>query len=99
VVPQLLVRPNLVRGAAALFVALLVATLAVVDHRHVGRRSHGAAVAGWYCEMKGTHCDELQPGTLESRWEVRERSYEALFGVALVVAVGAGTSALRRRRA
>jgi len=80
-------------------VALIISTLAIADHRRVRHRSHRADLAGWFCEYKSTRCDELQPATLESRWEVRERSYEAVFGVAVAVAVGAGVSALRRRRA
>jgi hypothetical protein len=92
-------RPNLVHGITAVLVALIIAALAVTDHRRVGRRSHRADVAGWFCERKGTHCDELQPAALESRWEIRERSYEGAFGVALVVGASAAVSAVRRRRA
>jgi hypothetical protein len=96
-IPSLIARPRLACGVAAVLVAAIVATLAIVDHRRVRQRSHRADVAGWFCEYKRMHCDELQPDTLESRWEVRERSYEAAFGVAVVVAATAAASAVRRR--
>jgi hypothetical protein len=87
-----------VLAIAGLAAAVIVAGLAIADHRRVRHRSHRADVAGWFCEHKGTRCDELQPGTLESRWEIRERGYEALFGVALVLASSAAFSAVRRHR-
>ena len=99
VIPALTSRPRLARGIAALLVAAIVATLAIVDHRRVKHRSQRADVAGWFCEYKGTRCDELQPGTLESRWEVRERSYEAVFGIAVAVVAVTAVSAVRRRPA
>jgi hypothetical protein len=99
VTPPRTARRSLALTIAALAAAVIIAGLAIADHRRVRHRSHRADVAGWFCEYKGTRCDELQPGTLESRWEIRERSYEAVFGVVVVLAASAAISAVRRRGA
>ena len=92
-------RPYLPLGATAILIAALVAALAVGDHHRNGRRSHRADVDAWFCEHRLTRCDAVKPETLELRWEVRERGYEALFGVAVLAAGFAAVSALRGRTA
>lgn len=83
-------------AAAALASAAVVALVAVADHRHTGRVIHRADVAAWFCENRGSRCDEPKAGPIHFRWEVREYTYKATEGVLAALVVG--STMLRRRR-
>ncbi len=79
--------------AALLAAAVLVAGIAVVDHRNESGRGNHAELLEWYCSHDGTHCGGPSSASIERHWNERELAYEIVF-VALVTA--AATVALYR---
>lgn len=99
-----------VRGALALALvafalAGVIAVVAVADHRRVESQNWAANQASWFCQHKGTRCDQLQIADLERRWEHRELGYRMGFfafsaaaTAALIVALGLAWESRRPAR-
>ena len=96
------VRGALTAALIAFALAVVIAVVAFADHHRVNAQRWDASLATFYCQHKGTRCDELQTKDLESRWKRRERAYEISFfslsfvGSAAVIVAFA--LAWRRRR-
>ncbi len=99
------VRGALTLALVAFALAGVIAVVALADHHRVKAQSSAADLATFYCQHKGTRCDELQSRDLESRWHHRELGYRISFfslssvGIAaVIVALGLGWKARRSAR-
>jgi hypothetical protein len=82
---------------ACALLALVVAVVAVADHRHKNAVTSRYDVNGWYCEYRGERCNLPQPGPIEDRWNQREVAYKGVFGLSLAGAAAAAAFGVRRR--
>lgn len=86
------VRGALTVALVAFALAGVIAVVALADHHRVKARSWDADLATFYCQHKGTRCDELQIEDLERGWHHRELGYRISFyslssgGIAAVIA-------------
>ena len=99
------VRGALTLALVAFALAGVIAVVALADHHRVKARNWDASLATFYCQHKGTRCDELQIEDLERRWHHRELGYRISFfslssvGIAAVIAaLGLGWKARRSAR-
>ena len=78
--------------------AIVVAIVAVTDHRRSRARSNRAQLAEWYCDHKGTRCGGPSSERMHEAWENRELGYKVTEGVlAGALLLGAGRIVLSRR--
>ncbi len=64
---------------ASFILAVGVAAVAVVDHRHKNARMGPANEASWYCAHDGQRCQEPQAEEILEAWHRRERVYRVGF--------------------
>ena len=90
-----MVRLALAVGAAA----LLVAAVAVVDHRHKREVEFAAQEDAWFCKHgRPSACRDFDETAYEERWERRELAYRLGFFALGASALGLTAVGLRRRR-
>ena len=78
--------------------AIVVAIVAVTDHRRSRAGSNRAQLAEWYCDHKGTRCGGPSSERMHEAWENRELGYKVTEGVlAGALLLGAGRIVLSRR--
>jgi H+/Cl- antiporter ClcA len=73
------VRGVLTVALLAFALAGVIAVVALADHHHKNAQSWEANQASWFCDFKGTRCDELQYEDLERGWQHRELGYRIAF--------------------
>ena len=79
--------------------ALLVAVVAVLDHRHKRSVEFAAQEAAWFCAHgRPEACTGFDEAAYEERWEQRELGYRVTFFTFAAGAVGLGALRLRRRQ-
>ena len=84
---------------AAGLVALLVAGVAVLDHRHKREVEFAAQEDAWFCAHgRPSACREFDEVAYEARWERRELGYRIGFFVLGASALGLAAVGLERRR-
>ena len=77
---------------------MLVALVAVLDHRHKREVEFAAQEDAWFCAHgRPAACSDFDEAAYERRWERRELGYRVTFFGLGVVAVGLGAAAARRR--
>ena len=82
------------------FVALVVALVAVVDHRHKREVEFAAQEDAWFCAHgRPSACREFDAVGYEERWERREIGYRISFIALSASALGLAAIGLRRRHA
>ena len=87
-------RLALVVAAAAIVVALV----AVIDHRHKREVEFAAQEDAWFCKHgRPSACHDFDEASYEERWEQRELGYRITFAALGLSALGLGAVALRRR--
>jgi hypothetical protein len=96
-VVTLAARPRTALLFASVLSALVVAVVAVLDHRHTRALLEPTFESAWYCANRGTRCDEPQPGPIHERWEIREYTYKAAFGLSALTFAGAMVGVVRSR--
>ena len=85
------VRGVLTLALVVFALAGVIAVVALADHHRVGAQSSAADLATFYCQHKGTRCDELQIEDLQRGWHHRELGYRISFfslssvGIAAVI--------------
>jgi hypothetical protein len=73
----------------ALAACAVIGLVAVVDHSRKERAVQAANVSAWFCEHgHPERCEETKPATVEHAWNVRERIYQAGFGVGSAMLLG-----------
>jgi len=78
--------------------ALLVALVAVIDHRHKREVEFAAQEDAWFCKHgRPSACHDFDEAAYEERWEQRELGYRITFAMLGLSALALGTLALRRR--
>ncbi len=77
--------------------AIVVAIVAVADHRHSRAQSNRAQLAEWYCDHKGTRCGGPDSERMHSDWEKRELVYKVTEGL-LAAAFTLGAVGIMRSR-
>jgi hypothetical protein len=86
-------------AVAAAFIALVVALVATIDHRHKRHVEFSAQEAAWFCAHgKRSSCRDFDEVAYERRWEDRERVYRIAFFALGAFAVGLVVTAGWRRR-
>lgn len=79
--------------------ALLVAAVAVVDHRHKREVEFAAQEDAWFCKHgRPSACRAFDETAYEERWERRELAYRLGFFALGASALGATAVGLRHRR-
>jgi hypothetical protein len=73
------VRGALTVALVAFALAGVIAGVALADHHQTNAQSLDANQASWFCQFKGTRCDELQIEDLEGGWHHRELGYRISF--------------------
>jgi hypothetical protein len=84
-------------GVVSIALAVVLAVVAVGDHRAKTARSNRAERAEWYCTYRGTLCGGPSSVAIERQWNRREIDYAAAFGVLGAVAAGSLVASGRRR--
>ena len=83
---------------AAGLVAVLVAVVAAVDHRHKREVEFAAQEDAWFCAHgRPSACREFDAVSYEEHWERREFGYRISFFALGVSALGLAAIGLRRR--
>lgn len=87
------------RVALAVFLtALVVAFVAVLDHRHKRSVEFAAQEDAWFCAHgRPEACTDFDEAAYEERWEQRELGYRIAFFSLGAGAAGLGVLWLRRR--
>jgi hypothetical protein len=76
-------------AVAAAFIALVVALVATIDHRHKRHVEFSAQEAAWFCAHgKPASCSDFDAVAYEQRWEDRERVYRIAFFTLSAFALG-----------
>lgn len=84
-------------AVAALAISGVIAIGATFDHARKTAAINRADVAAWYCEHGfARRCLATKATSIERRWSVREKSYEAGFAAGLVIFAAAVLKATRR---
>ena len=84
---------------AAGLVAVLVAGVAAVDHRHKREVEFAAQEDAWFCAHgRPSACREFDAVSYEERWERRELGYRISFFALGISALGLAAIGLWRRR-
>jgi hypothetical protein len=78
--------------------AVVVALVAVLDHRHERGRLAAIDVATWFCQHQNTHCDHADRTAIHNAWERREYGYKGAEVLLAVVFAGATFQFVRARR-
>jgi hypothetical protein len=85
-------------GFACLLLAVVIAAIAVADHRNKQSRADHAQLEAWYCVHEGTRCGGPSAEGIERHWNERQIAYEA----AVAILAGCGLAYLvlpgRQRR-
>jgi hypothetical protein len=81
----------------AVAASAVIVAVALVDHAHERAAGQRADVSAWYCKHGLGRCRATKPTTIERRWELREKVYEAGLGVGIAVFFGAFAARLRSR--
>ena len=103
VLSPLLVHVRRLRGLTGLALAvaaaaLLVALVAVLDHRHKRSVEFAAQEDAWFCAHgRPEACTDFDEATYEERWERRELGYRVTFFTLGAGAACLGVLRLRRR--
>lgn len=85
-------------AVAAGLTAVLVALVAVADHRHKVSVEHAAQEDAWFCAHgRPSACRDFDEPAYEQRWENREFAYRVTFFAVGAAALGLGLIVLRRR--
>jgi hypothetical protein len=84
----------------AALLAVLVAAVAFVDHRHKRSVEFAAQEDAWFCAHgDASRCREFDEVAYEQRWEDREFAYRVGVFALGAAAIGFGLAELRRRQA
>lgn len=79
-------------------VALIVAAVAVADHRHKRDVEFAAQKAAWFCAHgQPSSCDDFDESAYEQRWEDRELAYRVAFFTLSAAALGLFVTARWKR--
>lgn len=78
---------------------LLLALVAVLDHRHKREVEFAAQEDAWFCRHgRPDRCRQFDEAEYERSWERREVGYRITFGALGLASLALGGAALRRRR-
>jgi hypothetical protein len=77
---------------------VVIAVVAVIDHRAKQHAVSRASVASWFCTHRGLRCGEETPQRIGERWHRRERIYQVSVALVLVIGGSAVLIPMVRRR-